>query len=264
MCDDCGNNDGSVDLHLMCQACKDINLFELPPPNEDCLICFLPLPTLETGSKYQSCCGKIICSGCIHAIEMMDDDDKCPFCRVPTPEPESDEEIIEMIKKRVEMDDANAIYNLGCDYDEGLCGLPQDRDKAFELFLRAAKLGSDESYKNIGNAYYLGRGVERDDEKAQHYWELAAIGGNLLARYNLGVLEEREGNMSNALKHYMIAVGCGYDKSLKKIRKFYMNGHATKDDYAKALRAHQKYIDGIKSAERDEAAAFDSDEYRYY
>ena len=43
-----------------------------------------------------------------------------------------------------------------------------------------------------------------------------------------------------------------------------MNGYATKDDYAKALRAHQKYVDGIKSAQRDEAAsAYDNDKYRY-
>ena len=69
--------------------------------------------------------------------------------------------------------------------------------------------------------------------------------------------------MSRALKHYMIAVGFGHDKSLMKIKDFYMNGHATKDDYAKALRAHQKYIVGIKSPQRDEAAAFDNDVYRY-
>ena len=70
--------------------------------------------------------------------------------------------------------------------------------------------------------------------------------------------------MSIALKHYMIAVGLGDNDSLKKIREFYVNGDATKDGYAKALRTNQKYIDGIKSAQRDEAAAFDGDKYRYY
>ena len=59
----------------------------------------------------------------------------------------------------------------------------------------------------------------------------------------------------------MIAAGFGDNDSLKKIREFYVNVDATKDDYA--LR-YQKYVDGIKSAQRDEAAAFDSDEYRYY
>ena len=95
-----------------------------------------------------------------------------------------------------------------------------------------------------------------------HYFELAAIGGCTEARYNLGLLEQRAGNMSIALKHYMIAAG--YDESLKEIREFYMNGHATKDDYAKALRAHQKYVDGIKSDQRDKAAAFNREKYRYY
>ena len=100
--------------------------------------------------------------------------------------------------------------------------------------------------------------------KAKHYWELSAMMGDELARHFLGFLEENEGNMVRALKHYLIAVGCGHDLSLKKIREFYVNGHATKDDYAKALRAHQEYIDSIKSPQRDEAAAFNSDVYRYY
>ena len=90
------------------------------------------------------------------------------------------------------------------------------------------------------------------------------MGGHVNSMFNLGMLEKNEGNRNRALKHYMITVGCGHDKSLKVIREFYMNGRATKDDYAKALRAHQKYIDGIKSPQRDEAAAFDSDEYSYY
>ena len=69
--------------------------------------------------------------------------------------------------------------------------------------------------------------------------------------------------MDRALKHYMIAAGCGDDESLKHIKEFYMNGYATKDDYAKALRAYQTYVDEIKSNQREEAAAYDSDEFRY-
>ena len=47
----------------------DEALFKLPP-QEDCPICFLRMPSLMTGSTYKSCCGKIICSGCIHAVRM--------------------------------------------------------------------------------------------------------------------------------------------------------------------------------------------------
>ena len=39
-------------------------------------------------------------------------------------------------------------------------------------------------------------------------------------------------------------------------------GHATKDDYAKALRAYQAYLAEIKSDQRDKAAAASAD-YRY-
>ena len=85
----------------------------------------------------------------------------------------------------------------------------------------------------------------------------------LTARVALGVYEENAGNINRALKHYMIATGGGYNNSLKKIQELYTNGHATKDNYAKALQAYQKYLDEIKSKQRDKAAAT-SDEYKYY
>jgi len=69
--------------------------------------------------------------------------------------------------------------------------------------------------------------------------------------------------MNTALKHHMIAVGCGNDDSLKQIQELNVDGHATKDDYAKSLQAYQTYLDSIKSDQRDEAAAFNSVVYRY-
>ena len=92
-------------------------LFNQPPPNDDCPICLSTLPSLMTGRKYQTCCGKVICSGCMHAVIIMDEYAKCPFCR--SPHPKSDEEIVERTKKRVEKDDAIAIHNLGWYYHMG-------------------------------------------------------------------------------------------------------------------------------------------------
>ena len=60
----------------------------------------------------------------------------------------------------------------------------------------------------------------------------------------------------------MIAAGDGYSGSVKCIQDSY-NGHATKDDYTKALRVYQAYLEEIRSEQRDKAAAF-SDEYKYY
>ena len=250
------------------KACKkraaelhDEKLFKQPPPKGDCDICMLLLPSLYTGSKYRGCCGKRICSGCIHAVAIRDGGvSLCPFCRAPAPT--TDEEMIEQYKKRVEVGDAEAMSNLGGFYSEGLYGLPQDHAKSLELHHRAGMLGNTKSYYNIGVAYMNGNGVEQDIKKAVHYGELSAMGGDEEARYNLGIHEYNAGNMDRALKHHMIAVGVGYTGSLEKIKQMFMNGHATKDDYAQALRVYQTCLVEIKSAQRDEAAAFDYN-YKY-
>ena len=263
--DVCENLDGyKVDVE---KKINDEKLFKQPPPKGDCPICFQLLPMIYTGCKYKSCCGKIICSGCIHAPVYDDrgnkvDNQKCPFCRTPTPDTE--EEIIERNKKRMELDDAIAMGNLGCDYRDGTRGLPQDYVKALELYHRAAELGHSMAYASIGYAYNYGQGVEADKEKAVHYYKLAAMGGDPSARHNLGLKEKKAGNTERALKHYMIAVRSGCGKSLEVIKEFFTNGHATKEDYTKALRSYQEYLGEIKSDQRDKAAAFNSEKYRYY
>ena len=189
------------------------------------------------------CCGKVICCGCIYAVQSRaakagrsKEDDICPFCR--TPLPKSDEEIIKRCEKRIEMNDAIAITNIGSSYNQGSFGLPQNRAKALKLFHRAAELGNAASNYNIGVAYRNGRGVERDEKKALHYYELAAMRGNVLARNNLGCSEAKAGYMDRALRHYMIAVKDGSLESLENTKSMYGYGHATKDDYANALRSY--------------------------
>ena len=89
------------------------------------------------------------------------------------------------------------------------------------------------------------------------------MGGVVQVRNNLGVKEPSAGNMGRALKHWMITAGTGYNISLENIKQMFTDGDATKDDYAKALRVYQTYLLEIKSAQRDEAAAF-NDNYNYY
>jgi len=245
----------------------DEKLFKQPPSQYgDCPICFLRMPFLITGYKYKSCCGKVICSGCIHA-PVYDhegnevDNKKCSFCRTPTPE--SYDVVVQMINKRADAGDANAINHIGNYYEHGKRGYPQDYEKALEFYHRAGELGFSRAYYNIGNAYRIGNGVEVDNDKARHYYELAAMGGDAQARHNLGVYELNADNTYKATKHYMIAVRSGCNESLDTIRKMVTIGYATKDDYKKALESCQSYLDEIKSDPRDKAAAAD-EEYKYY
>jgi len=252
---------------------RDEELFKQPPPRDDCPICFLLVPLRSTGSKYYACCGEIICSGCSYAPVYDNQGNKvankkCPFCRTPYLKSTDDhgvtnEEALERLKKRVEKDDPMAIYTLGWYYSQGLKGFPQDYKKALELWYRAGELGYDEAYCNIGYAYDYGRGVEVDKKKATYYTERAAMGGSVHARLHLGNSEADEGNFDRALKHYMIATESGDTESLEEIQELYTDGHATKEEYMKALKTYQEYLGEIKSLQRDKAATA-NEKYRYY
>ena len=61
------------------------------------------------------------------------------------------------------------------------------------------------------------------------------MGGDILARQSLGILEKRSGNTDRSLKHFMLAVEFGSKDSLEHIIQFFMNGHATEDDYEESI-----------------------------
>ena len=241
----------------------DEALFKQPPQlYGDCPICFLRMPALVTGRRYKTCCGKVICSGCSYATANINlKKQLCAFCRIPAAK--TDEESVGRLNKRVEAGDTEAICTLAGLYDQGILGLRQNYTKALDLLHQAGELGHASAYHNIGCAYHHGDGVEVDERKAKHYYELAAMGGNEIARNNLGCMEEDLDNMDKAKKHWMIAAKDGYTDSLTTIQKLHSSGEATKEEYAQALQSYQEYLGEIKSDQRDEAAAYD-EEYKYY
>lgn len=156
------------------------------------------------------------------------------------------------------MDDgnANAFYLFAGHYDDGdYDGLPQDYQKANELYLKAGELGCARGYFNLGVAYEKGRGVERDEKKAKHYYELSAMDGDITGRNNLGCMEYEAGNHYRAFKHLIIAAKAGLEESLDAVKQGFMAGYITKDEYASTLRVHQQRLDEVKSGARDVAEA---------
>ena len=84
---------------------SDKDLFKPTPKREECPTCFPELPIIEVEIRYQACCGKILCSGCIYATKKAGDvRDLCPFCRALPPE--SEWELIEKMKERAYGGDA--------------------------------------------------------------------------------------------------------------------------------------------------------------
>jgi hypothetical protein len=246
------------------KACKervaelfDEKLFKQPPPNEDCPICYLRLPIDVDQCKYQSCCGKMLCVGCVYAHVVAAakiGKGKCIFCRSEVSS--SNEEDIKRMKKRVEANDAQAMCSLGECYQFEKKGLRQDHAKALELLHKSAKLGHRHAHFGLSFCYRNRGIVEKNTRKATYHAQLAAMAGCAQARYNLGCEEENAGNMDRAHKHWMISANDGFDLSMKAVQDGYKSGFVTKDDYAKTIRAHGNSIDEMKSDNRDRAAAF--------
>ena len=60
----------------------------------------------------------------------------------------------------------------------------------------------------------------------------------------------------------MIAVKGGNSNSVKRVQEIFMDGKATKDEYSKAFKSYQAYLNEIKSDQRDKAAAA-KEKYKY-
>ncbi|EJK49417.1 hypothetical protein THAOC_31712 [Thalassiosira oceanica] len=226
------------------------------PEEDDCPICNLPLP-LDTNdndtkqSIFQACCMKSVCNGCVLTARKRGMFD-CPFCRTPTPD-DDESKILAMVQKRVDAGDPVAMHSLGQQYQFGLLGLEKDVTRAVELYERAAELGTKEAIFDLGCIYDEGTDVEEDIAKAIQHYEAAAMRGDVSARFNLGCGEEDAENYDLALQHWMISAKMGFQDALDNVKTMFMEGLATKADYAGALRGYQSAVEEMRSPDRDEA-----------
>ena len=113
--------------------------------------------------------------------------------------------VAETFRLAAEQGDADAQYNLGIAYFEGL-GVPQDYVAAYMWFSLAAAQSSEaaknrdlaatlmtaeqvaEAQFNLGRMYTNGRGVPESGAEALRWYRLAADQGFALAQYVLGVM----------------------------------------------------------------------------
>ena len=231
---------------------RDEDLFTLPDSSHfgECPLCCLPLSLDVKKSNMMPCCSKLICIGCNYANCMREDEagleHRCAFCREPTAKSveEGDKQVMERIKKN----DPVAMRSMGIKrYNGG------DYRAALEYWKNAAELGDAEAHQLLSMLYHEGKLVEKNMKKAVFHAEQAAIAGDPGARYNLGIDEWHKGNMDRAVRHFIIAANLGDDGSLKELMKLYIHGHASKEDYAAALRAYQVAVDATKSSDREKA-----------
>ena len=161
---------------------------------------------------------------------------------------------LQRTRKCAEGGNAAAYNMLGGFYASGYKGVvPQDYQKANELWLRSGELGWAYGYYNLGLSYLDGKGVQVDVKKACMYWGLAAMKGHAGAHHNLGCMDNHVSNYHRAFKHFMFAASAGYESSLSWVQEGYKKGFVTKEEYSDTLRAYQKSCDVVESKEREKA-----------
>eukprot|EP00984_Skeletonema_dohrnii_P018056 scaffold8343_cov94-Skeletonema_dohrnii-CCMP3373.AAC.4 len=219
----------------------------------DCPICLLPLPLDPDKLAMISCCARHICAGCEFANALREIEEglkpTCPFCRLPAPH--DDAKMFEVnIKRRAEADDPAALGWMG-----GKCQEKGDYNGAFEFWKRAAELGDSESHYQLSVMYHGGYGVEKDEKKGIRHLEEAAIGGDIGARVDLGVLEQGIGRFERAEKHFTIAANLGCEDAMSKLRHLQLRGVMSFEDLNTVLRAHKAALDAMKSPQREAGEA---------
>jgi hypothetical protein len=264
---------------------RDVALFKDPPPKEeDCPICFLPMPQkllacislppatimsvpisdyakaneklLNVGTeKYYTCCGNTICRGCLYSFAVSGNGEKCPFCN-------SDQmgrthaERVEELMKRVAVNDASSIYLLGNFYHYGNGGLQQDRAKGTELWTQAAELGSSQAHYHLGSICHQGG----DLKKAKFHYAAAAMAGHEVARNNLGTMEAESGNMERAVKHWMISASAGHYHAMNNMLLAFNKGHGvSKDEIDVTLVTYNNTCAEMRSKARDSFILVETD-----
>ncbi|KAK1746037.1 hypothetical protein QTG54_002644 [Skeletonema marinoi] len=243
------------------EACKkraaelrDEILFKQPDSSHlgDCPICMMPLQLHLKKSAIMSCCSTTICNGCDYGTirgEKASLDFPCPFCRKPTRI--KHEDMMKQRMKRIEANDPVAMYQEGTfQLEDG------NYERAFEHFIKAAKLGDMEAHFQLSIMYNNCHGVEKDKGKAIHHLEEATIGGHPTARYYLGIYEWNNDHIERAVKHWIIAATQGFDDSIKALMEAFKRGFIYKEVLADALRAHQTAVDATKSPQREAAEKY--------
>ena len=134
---------------------------------------------------------------------------------------------VEEFIKRVEVNDARAMYVLGSYYSQGSGGLQQDWTKANKLFVRAADQGYSKAHFSLGTYY----DIKGESKKAKFHFEAAAMAGNEGARCNIGAIEAESGQRERAVKHWIIAASAGEYNAMHNLLGDFEQGLVSRDTF---------------------------------
>ncbi|WP_440455062.1 tetratricopeptide repeat protein [Psychrobacter sp. ASPA161_9] len=101
--------------------------------------------------------------------------------------PQDYEKAFNLFKKSADQEYVEAQFNLGVMYENGV-GVNQDYKKAMQSYLSAADNRDFDAQNNIGSLYYFGKGVDQNYAKALDWYTKAADQDNQQASNRIGRL----------------------------------------------------------------------------
>lgn len=138
---------------------------------------------------------------------------------------------------------AQSQMNLGVLYRDGE-GVPVDFQAARHWFELAADQGHAEAMVELGRLYRFGDGVETNQAEAIRWFEKAADEKNsALARLNLGLLYESDGDQDRAFRYYLQAAEAGDSDAMAQVYLCYWTAKGVAADHAKAMEWLRKSAD---------------------
>lgn len=149
-------------------------------------------------------------------------------------------EVLELAQKSADKNCPSGKNMLGLLYTIGYC-VPQNLQKAFDLYKDAANENEPAALNNIGNAYLSGLVVEKDTIQGLMFLEKSAIEGFPTSQYQLGTLYYNGGktmqkNVNKAIEWYTLASDQGMPLAQYELSKIYYHGESGEiaPDYNKA------------------------------
>ena len=111
---------------------------------------------------------------------------------------------------------------------------------SFTHVLKEAKKGDADAQYKLGEMYYVGKDVQKDDAKAEKWYRNAAEQGDANAQYNLGLMyNSGEGvprDNAEALKWYSKAAEQGDANAQYNLGLMYNSGEGIPRDDAEAVK----------------------------
>jgi len=157
-----------------------------------------------------------------------------------------DEDKVEEMIKRAEVNDAASVYVLANCYHQGLGGLQQNHAKTMELLARAADLGHSKAHYSLAGFYYEGGDMKKDKfHKRPRLWQETKRRDTTLD------MEHHSGNNERAIKHVIIAAAAGCYCAMNRLNTLFEDGAVRRESIDSTLKAYNISCAEMRSEARD-------------